>query len=104
MILSPRTKLNPFPGLVPVLVVSVALRRCEPLSPPGLDTKPSQVSSQQKLVITYLPRKDGKPELALAAKVEKIQISAKPTIEPGTLVVKCKREPCVCQRGVAKDW
>ena len=32
----------------------------ESLTPPGWDTNPSQVSSQQMLVLIYLPRKDGK--------------------------------------------
>ena len=30
------------------------------MTSPGLDTNPSQVSSQQTLVLIYLPRKDGK--------------------------------------------
>ena len=30
------------------------------LTPPGRDTNPSQVSSQQTLVLIYLPQKDGK--------------------------------------------
>ena len=38
------------------------------LTPPGWDTNPMQVSSQQTLVLIYLPRKDGKAELALAGK------------------------------------
>ena len=31
------------------------------MTPPGWDTNPSQVSSQQTLVLIYLPRRDGKP-------------------------------------------
>ena len=41
--------------------VSVVLSRWKSLTPPGRDTNPSQVSSQQMLVLIYLPRKDGEP-------------------------------------------
>ena len=41
--------------------VSVMISGWESLTPPGRDTNPSQVSSQQTLVFIYLPRKDGKP-------------------------------------------
>ena len=40
--------------------VSVVLSGWESLTPPGRDTNPLQVSSQQMLVLIYLPRKDGK--------------------------------------------
>ena len=40
--------------------VSVVLSGWESLTPPGCDTSPIQVSSQQTLVLIYLPRKDGK--------------------------------------------
>ena len=40
--------------------VSVVLSGWESLTPPGRDTNPSQVSSQQTLVLIYLPREDGK--------------------------------------------
>ena len=33
------------------------------MTPPGWDTNPSRVSSQQTLVLIYLPRKDGKLSL-----------------------------------------
>ena len=47
-------------SMKPVLI-SVVLSGWECLSPPGRDTNPSLVSSQQTLVLIYLPRKDGKP-------------------------------------------
>ena len=43
-----------------VYPVSVVLGGWESLTPPERDTNPSQVSSQQILVLIYLPRKDGK--------------------------------------------
>ena len=40
--------------------VSVVLSGWESSTPPGWDTNPLQVSSQQTLVLIYLPRKDGR--------------------------------------------
>ena len=37
-----------------------SVKRVRVFDSPGRDTNPSQVSSQQKLVLIYLPRKDGK--------------------------------------------
>ena len=67
--------------------VSVVLSGCESLTPPGWDTNPSQVSSQQMLVLIYLPWKDGKLNwLRRERKSHKsVQISAEPGIELGTL-------------------
>ena len=39
---------------------SVVLSGLESLIPPGQNTNPSKVNSQQTLVLIYLPRKDGK--------------------------------------------
>ena len=56
------------------------------LIPPGWDTNPSQVSSQQKLVLIYLPPKDGKlSSLSFGGKEghTKIQVSAEPGSNQG---------------------
>ena len=55
--------------------VSVVLSGWESLTPSGWDTNPSQVSSQQMLVLIYLPRKDG---LGGKGGHTNIQISAEP--------------------------
>ena len=39
------------------------------LTPPGWDTNPSQVGSQQMMVLLYLPRKDGKLNRRISADV-----------------------------------
>ena len=60
------------------------------MTPPGRDTNPSQVSSQQMLVLIFLPWKDGKLSYSLGGKEchTIIQILAKPEIELGTLWLK----------------
>ena len=67
--------------------VCVVLSGWESLTPPGWDTNPSQVSSQQMMVLIYLPWKDGKLSwLRRERKSHKsVQTSAKPGIELGTL-------------------
>ena len=66
--------------------VSVVLSRWESLTRPGWDINPSQVSSQETLVLIYLP---GRMEscIGLGGKegCTNIRISAKPGIEQGTL-------------------
>ena len=60
--------------------------RWESLTPPERDTNPSQVSSQQVLVLIYLPWKD-ENWVSLGRKEGRtnIQVSAKPGIQLGTL-------------------
>ena len=37
-----------------------SVKQMRVFDPPGWDTNPSQVSSQQMLVLIYVPKKDGK--------------------------------------------
>ena len=59
--------------------VSVVLSRWESMTPPGRDTNPSQFSSQQTLVLIYLPWKD-ESWVSLGGKegYTNIQITVKP--------------------------
>ena len=64
-----------------------SVKRMRVFYPPfGRDTNPSQVSSQQTLVLIYLPRKDGKLSwLRWKRRLHKYSNLAKPGIELGTL-------------------
>ena len=68
--------------------VSVVLSGWESLTPPGWDTNTSQVSSQQTLVLIYLPRKDGKLSwLRRKRRLHKYSNLDKPGNRTGDLVV-----------------
>ena len=54
------SKLNPLPWSRHLSPISIKLSEWETLTQPERDTNPSQVSSQQTLVLIYLPRKGGK--------------------------------------------
>ena len=67
-------------------LVAVVLSRWESLIPPGQDTNPLQVSSQQTVVLIYLSRMDGKLSLALVEKkVHTYSNLDRATIELGIL-------------------
>ena len=68
------------------------------LTPPGQDTNPSQVSSQQMLVLIYLPRKDGKLSwLRRKRRSHKYSNLGRARIELGDLVVGRQRSYQLCQ-------
>ena len=59
-----KTKLNPLRAKWPIEPALISdfrsVKRMRVFDSPGQDTNPSQVSSQQTLVLIYLPQKDGK--------------------------------------------
>ena len=68
------------------------------LTPPGRNTNPSQVSSQQMLVLIYLPRKDGKLSQLRRKGHTNSQISGEPVWNWGPCGLKAEilqlRQPC----------
>ena len=68
------------------------------MTPPGWDTNPLQVSSQQTLVLIYLPRKDGKLSwLRRKRKLQKYSNLDKAGDRTGDLVVGWQRSYQLCQ-------
>ena len=95
-------KLNPLRRLVArgagAYLRFLVLSGWEPLTPPVRDTNPSQVSSQQTLVLIYLPRKDGKQSwLRRKRRLYKYSNLGRVEDRTGDLVVRKQRSYQLCQ-------